>query len=184
MGDRSGGGEDKPQCRRSSAGQTVSLIDTRDASSRDWVLMELQGEIETRYETGLAGSLVGDLHFSHDGIPILIIGHHILYGKVSHLERPFAVLQKHSARRVGAENTTEAQSPSPEVNEENTSVSYEERCCQAGEGAEKIYKDVPEPGGLSYWQRLGRCIHILIGTKESKWIALVSSHHQHPDLQR
>ncbi|XP_069758034.1 chromosome transmission fidelity protein 8 homolog isoform X6 [Narcine bancroftii] len=103
----------------------VALNRTRDASSRDWVLMELQGEIETRYETGLAGSLVGDLHFSHDGIPILIIGHHILYGKVSHLERPFAVLQKHSARRVGAENTTEAQSPSPEVNEENTSVSYE-----------------------------------------------------------
>ncbi|XP_006733738.1 chromosome transmission fidelity protein 8 homolog [Leptonychotes weddellii] len=57
-----------------------------------WVLMELRGEIEACYSTGLAGNLLGDLHYS----PVLFVGHHILYGKIIHLEKPVVVLVKHT----------------------------------------------------------------------------------------
>ena len=37
---------------------------------------------------------MGDLHFSSDGVPILILGNHVLYGKAITLEKPYVLLTK------------------------------------------------------------------------------------------
>ncbi|XP_033117566.1 chromosome transmission fidelity protein 8 homolog [Anneissia japonica] len=74
--------------------QIVVKMENND-SCPEWLLFELQGHLESRHEGQLAGNLIGDLHFNKQGIPIFIIGHHILYGKVVKLDKPFIVMQKH-----------------------------------------------------------------------------------------
>ena len=56
--------------------------------------MELQGDLESRSAASLAGQLIGDLHFTRQGAPVLIVGHHILWGKVAALEKPLLVMRK------------------------------------------------------------------------------------------
>jgi len=57
-------------------------------------LLEMQGELESRSQAALESKLIGDLHYTKDGTPIMIIGHHILYGKIVVLDKPFISMEK------------------------------------------------------------------------------------------
>ena len=59
--------------------------------------LHTQGDLESRGgDVDMGGKLIGDLSFSADGsnTPLLIIGHHILYGKIVNLDNPMVVMHK------------------------------------------------------------------------------------------
>ena len=58
-----------------------------------------KGDLESRIgDVSLGGKFVGDLHYdTTKHTPILIIGHHILHGKVVDCERPFVAIEKKSS---------------------------------------------------------------------------------------
>lgn len=62
--------------------------------STEWAIIELQGNLKSHTESKFNGQFIGDLHYTKTGIPILIIGHHLMYGKEMPLEKPLAVLEK------------------------------------------------------------------------------------------
>ena len=61
-----------------------------------WAIVEMQGDLESRLGASakLEDKFIGDLHFTKAGVPVLIIGHHILYGKATNLDKPFVVIRK------------------------------------------------------------------------------------------
>ena len=84
---------------------------------KEWAIIELQGTLEMQAhckDDPLAGKFIGDLHFTKSGEPMLIIGHHILYGKMSKLEKPFAIIRK----RTGSPSKVKTGSQKDENNEE------------------------------------------------------------------
>ncbi|EDO32532.1 predicted protein [Nematostella vectensis] len=72
----------------------VQILIRMDPTVEQWTIVELQGALETRDEVSLEGKNIGDLHFDSMGVPQLIIGHHLLTGKVVVLDKPYAVMRK------------------------------------------------------------------------------------------
>ena len=64
---------------------------------KECYIIELQGELEVESGEDLSNRFMGDLHFNKDGTPIMILGHHILYGKVCNMDKPIVLLKKHKA---------------------------------------------------------------------------------------
>ena len=60
-----------------------------------------QGDLESRHgDENVEGKFVGDLHYTNAGVPVLIIGHHIIYGKVVDLAKPFVAMEKREKQQV------------------------------------------------------------------------------------
>ncbi|XP_046659276.1 chromosome transmission fidelity protein 8 homolog [Homalodisca vitripennis] len=73
----------------------MTILVKMESDPPSWGMLELQGDVESRNQTPLEDQFVGDLHFTFQGnTPVLIIGHHILYGKAVTLEKPLAILEK------------------------------------------------------------------------------------------
>lgn len=72
----------------------VQMVVQMRGDVAEWGMVELQGELETRDQVPLDGMHIGDLHFNSKGTPTLIVGHHLLTGKVVTLDKPYAILRK------------------------------------------------------------------------------------------
>ena len=74
----------------------MQIFVRNDGERKSFYIVEIQGDLESRIgDSSMTGKFIGDLHFSKDsGAPILIIGHHILYGKVVNLDKPFVIAKK------------------------------------------------------------------------------------------
>ncbi|XP_063439375.1 chromosome transmission fidelity protein 8 homolog isoform X1 [Mytilus trossulus] len=79
--------------------QIIVSIPAEGKDVEEWGMLDLQGDLETRHPVPLSGKFIGDLHFTQKDVPVLIIGHHILYGKVVNMEKPFAVLVKNQGKQ-------------------------------------------------------------------------------------
>jgi len=60
----------------------------------EWCLVELQGTLDMSNVETLGEHSIGDLVFTKQGEPILIIGHHELRGKEVKLDKPILILRK------------------------------------------------------------------------------------------
>ncbi|GLV34549.1 haywire [Carabus blaptoides fortunei] len=65
-------------------------------AAAEWGMIELQGDIQSHTGHISGAQLIGDLYYKSDGTPTLLIDNHLLFGKETHLDKPLAVLLKHT----------------------------------------------------------------------------------------
>ena len=70
------------------------FVKSGNSTPGEMYIIEMQGDLESRNKEHLEGKFIGDLHYNKDGTPIMIIGHHILYGKTVNLDKPLVSLEK------------------------------------------------------------------------------------------
>ncbi|KAK9508366.1 hypothetical protein O3M35_005948 [Rhynocoris fuscipes] len=87
----------------------MTILIKLDEKLDTWGIIELQGDLRSRVNGSLESQFVGDLHFGYqsNGVPILIIGHHILYGKSVTMDKPFAIMEKVCKEDSSEERNTE-----------------------------------------------------------------------------
>ncbi|KAL0128268.1 hypothetical protein PUN28_003495 [Cardiocondyla obscurior] len=66
----------------------------RDGEIETWAIVDLQGDLRFEKIDNKNDQLIGDLHFTKNGVPILIIGIHVLHGKEIDLDKPLVVLER------------------------------------------------------------------------------------------
>uniref|UniRef100_A0A0C9RUD8 Chtf8_1 protein n=1 Tax=Fopius arisanus TaxID=64838 RepID=A0A0C9RUD8_9HYME len=59
-----------------------------------YVIVELQGDLEAASSDPESGQFLGDLHYNETGTPIMILGMHVLHGKETTLAKPMAILEQ------------------------------------------------------------------------------------------
>ncbi|XP_063976568.1 chromosome transmission fidelity protein 8 homolog [Diachasmimorpha longicaudata] len=59
-----------------------------------YAIIELQGDLEAASSDPESGQFMGDLHYTKTGVPIMILGMHILQGKETSLAKPMAVFEQ------------------------------------------------------------------------------------------
>ena len=84
----------------------VELTVQYNPAAREWIIFELQGTIGTHGNIPLKDVAFGDLHFNTQGEPMLVLGHHLLKGRVVNLSNPIAVFEK----QTKAHNSTLSES--------------------------------------------------------------------------
>ncbi|XP_049299848.1 chromosome transmission fidelity protein 8 homolog [Anopheles funestus] len=68
----------------------------------EWCIVELQGDLDVRGDRIMDGQFIGDLLYNKYGQPILIIGHHILQGRLQKIDKPLLVVEKCDLQRRDA----------------------------------------------------------------------------------
>lgn len=86
----------------------------------EWCIVELQGDLEVRGDRIMDGQFIGDLLYNKYGQPILIIGHHILQGRLQKMDKPLLVMEKCETRKRRI--TEPAANNEPEDDPENETM--------------------------------------------------------------
>ena len=108
----------------------------------EWFIVEMQGDLESRNKANLEGKFIGDLHYTKEGAPIMIIGHHILYGKVVTMERPMVALDKTEVAGETVRKTDDNEELMDLDEALKTSVEYRVKCIVK---KKIVFKTRPKP---------------------------------------